>query len=246
MRINNDSGPAPGATAVTVSIISLMMIWAINFLAGKITLRYLPPLTLGSMRVVLGAVFMVLLAPFFRRLPVFQEKSRASRPPFTWRDYWNFAYLGFFGFVVNQICFTVGLRYTSVTHASFIVGMGPIYTLTLAVVFGLEQATWRKIIGMAISLAGVVMLASSTGMSPGSPTILGDTITLCGSLGFAMWVVLGKRIAGEVRSNQLHHVESSFSLPSSSCRWLFDQYLRSAGYLRGSLFRGKHGRASFL
>ncbi len=173
------------------------MIWAINFLAGKITLRYLPPVTLGSMRVVLGAVFMVLLAPFFRRLPVFQEKSRASRRSFTWRDYWNFAYLGFFGFVVNQICFTVGLRYTSVTHASFIVGMGPIYTLTLAVVFGLERATWRKIIGMAISLAGVVTLASSTGMSPGSPTLLGDTITLCGSLGFAMWVVLGKRIAGK-------------------------------------------------
>ena len=197
VRIDNNSGLAPSATTVIVSITSLMMIWAVNFLAGKITLRYIPPVTLGTMRILGGATFMLLLAPFFRRLPVFREQSRVSRSPFTWRDYWTFAYLGFFGFVVYQICFTTGLRYTSVTHASFIVGMGPIYTLILAVLFRLEQATWRKAAGMGISLAGVAILATSTGMSPRSPTLLGDVITVCGSLGFAMWVVLGKRVAGK-------------------------------------------------
>ncbi|MGB2628912.1 MAG: DMT family transporter [Candidatus Acidiferrum sp.] len=196
VRINNDSGLAPSAITITIFITSLMMIWAINFLAGKITLHYLPPVTLGSIRIVVSATFMVLLAPLLRRVPGFQQMPHAPRPPFTGRDYWTFAYLGFFGFVVNQICFTTGLHYTSVAHSSFIVGMGPIYTLILAVLFGLERATWRKATGMAISLAGVVILASSTGMSPGSPTVLGDAITLCGSLGFAMWVVLGKRVAG--------------------------------------------------
>ncbi|HEY2120916.1 MAG TPA: DMT family transporter [Candidatus Acidoferrum sp.] len=198
MRINNDSGLAPSATVITVSITSLMLVWAVNFLVGKITLRYIPALTLGCLRIVIAAVFMVLLIPICRRLPVFQEKARAARPRFTWRDYWTFAYLGFFGFVVNQICFTTGLHYTNVTHSSIIVGMGPIYTLILAVLFRLEQATWRKATGMAISLAGVAILASSTGgLAHRSPTLVGDIITVCGSLGFAMWVVLGKRVAGK-------------------------------------------------
>ena len=200
MRINNDSGLAPSATVITLSISSLMMVWAINFVVGKITLRYIPPLTLGSLRIVAGAAFMILLVPLFRRLPVLQEESRASRPSFTWRDYWTFAYLGFFGFVVNQICFTIGLHYTNVTRSSIIVGMGPIYTLILAVLFGLEQATWRKASGMATSLAGVIILASSAGLAHRSPTLLGDAVTLCGSLGFAMWVVLGKRVAGKYDS----------------------------------------------
>src|SRR5271166_4936819 len=159
-----------------------MMVWAINFVVGKITLRYIPPLILGSLRIVAGAAFMILLVPLFRRLPVFQEESRASHPSFTWRDYWTVAYLGFFGFAVNQICFTTGLHYTNVTHSSIIVGLGPIYTLILAVLFGLEQATWRKASGMAISLAGVIILASSTGLAHRSPTLLGDAVTLCGSL----------------------------------------------------------------
>jgi drug/metabolite transporter (DMT)-like permease len=197
VRINNENGPAPSAAVITISITLLMMVWAINFLAGKVTLRYIPPLTLGSMRIVLAAAFMVLLIPICRRLPVFQDKTRAARPPFTWRDYWTFAYLGFFGFVVNQICFTTGLHYTNVTHSSIIVGMGPIYTLILAVLFRLEKATWRKVTGLSISLAGVAILASSTGIGHRSPTLLGDIITICGSLGFAMWVVLGKRVAGK-------------------------------------------------
>lgn len=57
----------------------------------------------------------------------------------TWRDlssnspldFSTFAYLGLFA--INQFCFTLGLRYTNVTHSSIIVGLAPIYTLTLAV-----------------------------------------------------------------------------------------------------------------
>ena len=67
------------------------------------------------------------------------------------RDLGTFSYLGFFGVVVNQMCFTMGLRYTSVSHAAVIVGMGPIYTLMLAVLFRLERATWHKVVGMAIA-----------------------------------------------------------------------------------------------
>ncbi len=197
MRINNDNGRAPSATVITICITLLMTVWAVNFLVGKVTLRYIPALTLGSLRIAVAAVFMLLIYPFCRLLPVFQDHERATRPAKTWRDYWVFAYLGFFGFVVNQLCFTVGLNYTSVTHSSIVVGLGPIYTLILAVLFRLEQATWRKATGMAISLTGVVILASSTGMAHRSPTFLGDVITVLGSLGFAMWVVLGKRVAGK-------------------------------------------------
>src|SRR5258708_10916193 len=104
--------------------------------------------------------------------------------------------MGCVGVVMNQVCFTVGLRYTSVSHAAVLVGMGPIYTLTLAVLFKLETATWRKAIGMAIALAGIAVLASENGISAHSPSVLGDAITMTGSIGFAMYVVLGKRLAG--------------------------------------------------
>src|SRR5437899_9869524 len=95
------------------------------------------------------------------------------------------------------MCSTAGLYYTSVEHSAVIVGMGPIYILILAVLLRLERWTWRKVSGMAISLVGVTLMAGETGMSAHSATLLGDFITLCGSLGFAMYAVLGKRVAGK-------------------------------------------------
>jgi drug/metabolite transporter (DMT)-like permease len=129
-------------------------------------------------------------------LPAFADAQRARLQGFKGRDLWTFVYLGFFGVVVNQMCFTMGLRYTSVSHAAVIVGMGPIYTLVLAVLFRLERATWHKVVGMAIAFAGVAVLASENGISPRSPSLLGDAITMTGSLGFATYAVLGKRVAG--------------------------------------------------
>jgi drug/metabolite transporter (DMT)-like permease len=174
-----------------------MTIWAFNFLVVKWGLRFLPALTFASLRVVVAGFFMLAIAPVCSGLPVFRQpavdsaKARRHSP----LDLWTFFYLGFFGVAVNQLCFTIGLRYTNVTHSSIIVGLAPIYTLTLAVLFRLERLTLRIAIGMAIAFSGVVMLASSTGMAHRSPTLFGDAITMCGSLGFAVYVVLGKRVA---------------------------------------------------
>lgn len=197
MRIDSRYGPAPGQGVIVGAVLLMMAVWAINFIVVKIALRYLPGLTLAEFRVVSAAVCMILIYPMCRRLPMFKLTPEQAAQRKTWRDYWTFAYLGFFGVTVNQICFTFGLRYTNVSHSSIIVGMGPIYALVLAVLFGLEKPTVRKALGMTISLVGVIILASGAGISQRSPTLLGDAITMCGSLGFAMYVVLGKRVAGK-------------------------------------------------
>lgn len=191
--VKSPSGRVPSRAAIAICITLLMAIWAINFLAVKIGLRYLPAIAFGSFRIVVAGFFMVAIAPLCRRLPMFSSVVR--KDPLNIRDFWTFAYLGFFGVSVNQFCFTLGLRYTSVTHSSVIVGLAPIYTLTLAVLLRLERLTWRKAVGMAIAFTGVAVLASATGISRRSPTLLGDAITMCGSVGFATYVVLGKRVA---------------------------------------------------
>ena len=179
------------------SIGLVVVVWAVNFIAAKVGLRYLPPVAMASFRVALAGLAMVPAYLVCSRLPAFRDALRFRERGFTSGDLWTFLYLGFFGVVVNQMCFTMGLHYTSVSHAAVIVGMGPIYTLVLAVLFRLEKATGHKVIGMAIAFAGVAVLASENGISPRSPSLLGDAITMTGSLGFATYAVLGKRVAGK-------------------------------------------------
>jgi len=194
--VESSAGRAPNRVVMAVSIGLVVVVWAVNFIAAKIGLRYLPPVTMASFRVTIAGLSMVPAYFICSRLPAFADARRARLQGLGPRDLWTFSYLGFFGVVVNQMCFTMGLRYTSVSHAAVIVGMGPIYTLVLAVLFRLERATWHKIVGMAIAFVGVAALASENGISPRSPSLLGDAITMTGSIGFATYAVLGKRVAG--------------------------------------------------
>jgi drug/metabolite transporter (DMT)-like permease len=235
VRVDTSSGRAPSRPIVWLALVFLTTVWAFNFIAGKIALRYLPAMTLASIRVVLAGIFMLLLNPICRSIPAFRKSSpnnplgssptpsapasvaassnpinrivipsetrdllfssTTHEPRITPHDLWTFLYLGFLGVTVNQVCFTIGLRFTSVTHSAIIVGMGPIYALVLAVLFRLESATLRKVLGMTVSLLGVILLATARDSAQHVPTLLGDFITFIGSLGFAFYAVLGKRVA---------------------------------------------------
>ena len=197
MLVEHSRGGAPSRRVIASLISLIVVIWAINFIAAKIGLRSFPALTMASFRVCAAGVVMIPFYLFMRRTNVFAEDAEGRKRGFTRRDAWTFLYLGFFGVSVNQFCFTLGLRYTSVSHSAIIVGMGPIYTLILAVLLRLERATWHKAVGMTIAFTGIAVLASENGINSHSPSLLGDAITMTGSLGFAMYAVLGKRVSGQ-------------------------------------------------
>jgi len=197
--VESSKGRAPSRPVIATLIGVVVVIWAINFIAAKIGLRSFPPLTMASFRVCAAGLVII---PFYlgvrrMRLAAFAKTDSALGRGFTRRDVWTFLYLGFFGVSVNQFCFTLGLHYTSVNHSAVIVGMGPIYTLILAVLLRLERATWHKAVGMTIAFTGIAVLASEHGISAHSASLLGDAITMMGSVGFAIYAVLGKRVAGE-------------------------------------------------
>lgn len=230
MLVAAAKGRAPSRLVIAALIGLIVVIWAINFIAAKVGLRYFPPLTMASFRVCAAGVVMV---PFYLAIRGARwfvgAASRATNEPVqrsrsTARELWTFLYLGFFGVSINQFCFTLGLRYTSVSHSAVIVGMGPIYVLALAVLLRLEKATWHKGVGMVIAFAGIAVLASENGISAHSASLLGDAITVAGSLGFAMYVVLGKRVAAEydaLRMTAYNHFGGSLLVMPLAVRQAF-------------------------
>lgn len=195
MKIAASTGRAASRPAIAAGLGILVVVWAFNFIAAKVGLAYLPALAMASFRVVLAGLVMIPVYFSCAKLEAFAEAGTLRRRGFTPRDHWTFLYLGFFGVAVNQMCFTIGLHFTHVSHSAVIVGLGPIYILVLAVLFGLERATGHKVVGMLMALAGVAVLASENGVSVHSASVEGDAITMAGSIGLAMYAVLGKRVA---------------------------------------------------
>lgn len=163
----------------------MLILWSLNYVAGKVALRQLEPFTLGSFRVELAAL---LILPFYL--------ARRSRNPVRLRDIWLLSYLGLL-LCLNQFCFTVGLNYTSSGHSSVILAFGPIIVLLLAVAMKLEALTPAKIIGMSLSLIGVIVLETEQGLFTHSPFLAGDLITLAGTTIFSFYAVFGKKAARE-------------------------------------------------
>ncbi len=175
------------AGAIAVMVVS----WTLNFIVVKVALRYFTPWMLAAFRVELSAL---ILLPIYL---VFGARARAAagKKLFDRHDFWTFGCLAVLGVCLNQVCFTIGLNYTTVGHSALIIGTGPILILLLAWTQGLEALTAKKAAGMALAFAGVIVLAAEHGLSLHSSTLRGDLITLTGSVAFVVYTVVGKKVA---------------------------------------------------
>jgi drug/metabolite transporter (DMT)-like permease len=163
-----------------------MLIWAFNYPVAKFAYREVDGLTLGTLRVIVAAICMIPVHFFFRRL-------RPIRHTLVARDYGILAALGFF-LAFNQGLFIYGLSYTTVAHSALIIAIGPVNILWLAVLVRLERFTLNKIAGVLLAFGGVSLLAAGHGFGSRDPTLRGDVLTLCGSLAFAGYAIIGKRV----------------------------------------------------
>ena len=174
----------PKPSVLGLSLVTVLLIWSFNYVAGKIALRHIDALSLASLRMELSALLI---------LPVYFAQFR-RRTPLQARKIGMFFYLGFFGVFINMGCFTVGLSMTTSEHSVVIMAMGPILVLLLASAWKLEKLTLAKGVGMMISFLGVILLETERGASLHSPFLLGDFIILCSISGFAFYATLAKRV----------------------------------------------------
>jgi drug/metabolite transporter (DMT)-like permease len=172
----------PAFLGIALSL--MLLLWSFNYILGKIALRHFDPVTLACARFVVASA--IVLAIYF---------LSPHRAPTRVKDLVPFVYLGIFNVILNQGLFTVGLNYTSSGHSAIIVSCGPIFILLLARLLRLEHLTLGKILGMLICFFGILLLETDSGPLSSSPFFKGDMISLFGTVGFALYVVFGKKVA---------------------------------------------------
>lgn len=161
--------------------------WSLNYIVSKIALRELPALLVAGVRTALAGVLIAPLYLWFRsRLPV-ADWSR--------RDIPILAVLGLLGVALNQIFFVIGIGRTSVAHAAVMIGLCPLLVLCMAALSGLEALTAGRLLGMAVALAGVIVLQFAPSSGKAHPTLLGDLFVLLAALTFSAFTVLNKKVA---------------------------------------------------
>jgi drug/metabolite transporter (DMT)-like permease len=169
------------------ALLLLMIVgWAANYIAAKIALQSLPAVLLYGIRISMAGAMMT---------PVYLWDRRRHRPTWTLRDLPLMVAIGVFGISLNQFLFVVGLSRTSVAHAAIFANLSPFLVLLLATASGLEKITPRKVAGVVVALAGVILLRVVDAQPHGIVTFWGDLLTFLGALAFAIFTVVGKPTA---------------------------------------------------
>lgn len=166
------------------------LLWAISFIATKVALASVPPLTVVSLRLVVSALcFMVWLAV-----------SRMSLRGVTWRRLPLLLLLSLFGAGLHYSIQTIGIGFTTASNASLYAVTGPISIMLLSAIILREPITVAKGLGLVVAVVGVLLVM-------GPETLLsleldahvwGDLLVMASIFMWGLFTVLGKRITDEL------------------------------------------------
>ena len=165
-------------------------IWGFAFVAQRVGMRHLGPLSFNGIRFALGALVLLPLVVAGRR-----RGAGASGPqPVHWRVGLVAGFLIFGGSTLQQW----GLVWTTASKAGFITGLYVVFVPLLGLLWG--QKTGRgPWFGVVLAAAGLYLL-SARGLTSIDP---GDGLVLLSALFWAAHVQWVGRWAGEVRPLEL-------------------------------------------
>jgi drug/metabolite transporter (DMT)-like permease len=96
-----------------------------------------------------------------------------------------------FGTVFNQLLFINGLSKTSAVDASLIATLGPVVTMLVAALYLKEPITFKKVLGVFVGAAGVVLLITTGAqLINGESHLSGNLLCLSSSLSFAIYLTV--------------------------------------------------------
>jgi drug/metabolite transporter (DMT)-like permease len=162
-----------------------VVVWGGSFVAIKIGLKYIPPITLVWIRFAMGVVILgaVVIARHQFSLP----RSK---------DWLYFALLGFLGIAFHQWLQSTGLVTSKATTTGWIVASMPIFIASLGWLVLKEKINWLQALGILLAAFGVLVvvthgdLCSLVSGKFGTP---GDILILISAPNWAVFTILSRR-----------------------------------------------------
>ena len=147
--------PTPRARVV-IAFATVYLIWGSTYLTIRLAIDTLPPFLMAGARFLIAGL--ILFAFMWRR--------RETREHITWRQWRSAFIIGACLLLAGNGIVTWGEQFVHTGLVSLIVATVPLWMALLAPLFGGAWVRWPAAIGVAIGLAGVVLLLRPGGAAP--------------------------------------------------------------------------------
>jgi drug/metabolite transporter (DMT)-like permease len=164
-----------------ILLVFVAIIWGLNYVVAKISLREMNPLVFNSLRFVIGAVICWII------LLVKETDFKVSR-----KELLHLLFMGIVAHGINQVAFVYGVSKTSAGTASLILAATPMCVAFLAGLLKLEKANGKTVMGIVISFGGValVVLGSAGGIGISAVSNLGNILIVIATLFWSLYTIM--------------------------------------------------------
>jgi drug/metabolite transporter (DMT)-like permease len=172
-------------TAASLKAFFTVLVWGASFVAIKITLKYIPPITLVWTRFLVGVLILGGTVVFRKQFSLPQRK-----------DWFYFALLGFLGITFHQWLQSTGLVTSQATTIGWIVASMPVFIAILGWLVLKEKLSWLQCLGILLAGLGVVMVITKGNLAAlvtGKFGTLGDFLILLSAPNWAVFTILSRR-----------------------------------------------------
>src|SRR5688572_26498807 len=107
-------------------------------------------------------------------------------------DKWRVAGFAVLAVVINAPLFLLGLSLTSVHVAAILITTIPVFTLAAAIGFGRERKSATRIGGIALAMAGALLVVGGESFAGTWQSVLGALLIVVNCLSYALYLVLSK------------------------------------------------------
>ena len=166
-----------------------VVLWGLSFVATKLALAEVTPTAVALGRTALATLFLGAVSLMW---------GVSLRPSLTLAL--PLAAAGVLGVVVHQLLQVYGLTLTTAVRTGWLIGVIPIWSALIALLFLREKLGWQKVAGLALGLLGVGLLITegkvvSTELLPQTK---GDLLILLSTINWAVYTVLGRHLTSQI------------------------------------------------
>jgi drug/metabolite transporter (DMT)-like permease len=175
------------ASVTDVLLVAMALIWGVNASVMKFAVMRMPPLVFNAARLGLASIALVILAFGVRNLSLRR------------RDIGMLLALGVLGTGLYQFFMIEGLTRTRAGTTALILSSGPAFVALFGRLLGIERITRRGMLGIALSMAGIALVAfTQPDALARRATLLGSALVLIGCICWSLFTVLVKPYANRL------------------------------------------------
>ena len=166
-----------------LAILLTICLWGFSFVASKVALGEISPVTLIFLRFALGTALLLAMVAL---------RGGSPLPP---RDSWPaLAVMGFVGIFVHHMLQSFGLTLTTASNTGWLIGLIPIWSAALSAVVLKERFGAMKLAGLLGGFAGALLVISRGKLGRDTlqlPAARGDFLILVSTVNWAVYSILG-------------------------------------------------------